>query len=684
MSLLLKVQIFLALMLPLAVFSQPTANFTANNTTGCSPFSLVVNFQNLTTGNPTSFLWRFGDPANSTSTIANPTFVYSTPGCYDVTLIATNAGGSDTLIQTCFIQIFPQPIPGFTPGLVDGCAPYSVTFNDTSVANGGVITNWQWTLSDGSPGSGPNPTFTFTNAPDTIGLVLTVTNSNGCQATSVFPDIITVADPPVVDFAVDVNSACNPPLTVNFTNNSQINGATNPSYLWLFPGGQTPGGQNSSTQQTPPPISYTTPGQFDVTLIISSANGCTDTLVQPNLIGIGGVVADFTISDTVICIGEPITFASTSTGGVNSIAWNFGEFAGINSTGATTTYTYSTPGTYTVTLMANNTQCGDTIVRTNLITVDPAPIAAFSIDHDEDCQPGIPFNFTNQSVGTASVFWDFGDNTTSTQLNPSHTYSGFGDFIVCLTVTNTFGCTDSICDTIRIAPPFVNYSRSPFEGCAPLTVNFADLSSSPNDPIISWAWDFGDPSVIPPNSNNQNVSATFPNPGTYPVSLIVVTQTGCTDTFTINNAVRVGTPPVEDFTADKDTVCINEFITFTSVVQDPGWEYYWDFGYTPPGSFTLFDTVATTIYPDTGLFSVALIVDDNGCRDTIIKNDFVFVSPPRAEFSVSDSVVCTIPSTISIQDLSLGPADVYEWRLNGNVYSNLQNPPDLVITNVGS
>ena len=215
-------------------------------------------------------------------------------------------------------------------------------------------------------------------------------------------------------------------------------------------------------------------------------------------------------------------------------------------------------------------------------------------------------------------------------------------------------------------------------------VAFTDLSSSPNDPIISWAWDFGGPSVVPSTSTNQNDTALFANPGVYPVSLIIVTQSGCTDTMTRNNAVTVGLPPTADFITDKDTVCINELITFTSLFNDPDWNYEWDFQYAAPGNFALFDTMATIVYPDTGLFSVALIVEDRGCRDTMIKTDFVYVSPPRAQFSVSDTVVCTLPSTISIQDESLGPADIYEWLLNGNLYSNLQSPPDLTVANAGS
>ena len=345
MSFLLRVKIFLILIAPIIVFAQPTANFSANNTTGCSPFSLVVNFQDASIGNPTSYLWQFGDPSMSTSTLANPTFVYSSPGCYDVTLIVTNGTGTDTLTQNCFIEIFPQPTPGFIPSATSGCAPLSVTFTDTSVSNGGTITNWQWTLSDGSPGTGPTPTFNFPTAPDTIGVVLTVTNSNGCQNTAVFTNLITVAAPPVVDFSASITSSCNPPLSVNFTNNTQINGATNPSYLWSFPGGQTPGGQNTSTLQTPPAITYTADGQYDVSLIITAANGCTDTLVQPALIGIGGVIADFTVSDSVVCLGEPITFTNISTGGVSSIGWDFGETPGIDATTNTATYTYNTPGT---------------------------------------------------------------------------------------------------------------------------------------------------------------------------------------------------------------------------------------------------------------------------------------------------------------------------------------------------
>ena len=124
-------------------------------------------------------------------------------------------------------------------------------------------------------------------------MILTVTNSNGCQNTIVVPDVVQVLLPSQADFSVDVNSACNPPLTVNFTNNSQINAAQNVQYQWSFPGGQISGGGSTFTGQTPPPVTYNADGQYDVTLIVNSSNSCNDTLTLTNLIGIGGVTADF-------------------------------------------------------------------------------------------------------------------------------------------------------------------------------------------------------------------------------------------------------------------------------------------------------------------------------------------------------------------------------------------------------
>lgn len=667
-------------MLPTAIFAQPAVDFTADTTTGCDPFSLVVNFINQTTGAGTiTYQWQFGDPGSGTSSLANPTFVYNGPGCYDVTLTATNAQGSNSITKPCFIEIFPQPTPGFTVDTDEGCVPLTVTFTDTSIANGGTITNWQWTLSDGSPGSGPNPSFTF-NSPGNIGVVLSVTNSNGCQNTAIFSNVVTVLDPPVVDFSPDINSSCTAPATVNFTNNTQTNGASNPTYSWSFPGG-TPATSNAAN---PPAVTYNAPGQYDVTLIVTSTNACTDTLYQPGLIGIGGVVADYTLTDSVICLGDTITFTNQSTGGVASIEWNFGETPGTNSTANTVSYVYSTPGQYTVTLRANNSQCGDTLVQVNQITVQDMPVANFSVDHTQDCQPGIPFNFTDQSTGATGWQWDFGDGSPlSNQQNPSHTYSGYGNFTICLTVTNAFGCVDSFCSGVSIIAPVANFSRNPNEGCAPLAVQFNDASNSPLDPIVSWQWDFGNASVTPPTSNLQNPGATFNNPGVYSVSLIITTQTGCTDTVIRPGNIMVGDPPNADFTTNKDTVCINEDITFTATFYDPDWEYFWDFQYVAPGNFAVLDSAPTTIYPDTGLYSVALIVNNRGCRDTMIQNDLVFVSPPRAQF-LTDTLICSLPDTIQFTDQSIGPADVYEWYLNGSLYSNAQTPPDLTITTIGT
>ncbi|MCX8020761.1 MAG: PKD domain-containing protein, partial [Chitinophagaceae bacterium] len=77
----------------------PVAQFSANIVSGCSP--LVVAFEDLSTGNPTSWLWNFGN--GNSSTLRNPTATYITPGTYTVSLTVTNANGSNTLTRTDYI-----------------------------------------------------------------------------------------------------------------------------------------------------------------------------------------------------------------------------------------------------------------------------------------------------------------------------------------------------------------------------------------------------------------------------------------------------------------------------------------------------------------------------------------------------------------------------------------------------
>ena len=87
----------------------PVANFTGNPLAGCSP--VIINFQDLSTGSPTSWSWNFGN--GNTSVLQNPTASYFTPGTYTVTLTVTNANGSNTLTRTQYINVYEPPTVNF-------------------------------------------------------------------------------------------------------------------------------------------------------------------------------------------------------------------------------------------------------------------------------------------------------------------------------------------------------------------------------------------------------------------------------------------------------------------------------------------------------------------------------------------------------------------------------------------
>ena len=128
--------------------------------------------------------------------------------------------------------------------------------------------------------------------------------------------------------------------------------------------------------------------------------------------------------------------------------WDFGD--GSTSTDENPAHTYDTPGTYTVTLIANSTmECVSNDTSTVVITVYDYPEADFTFSPNP-ATVFTPTNFTDESFDAVEWYWEFGDGFTSTEENPVHQYPIAGIFEVCLTVTNEYGCENKICDTIII------------------------------------------------------------------------------------------------------------------------------------------------------------------------------------------------------------------------------------------
>ena len=152
--------------------------------------------------------------------------------------------------------------------------------------------------------------------------------------------------------------------------------------------------------------------------------------------------------------------------------------------------------------------------------------------------------FTDLSTGGATTWsWLFGDGAFSTARNPAHTYQTGGSFTVSLTASNSSGPntrarTDYIVVTTAVLLPIVDFTASPLNGNAPLTVQFTDRSTG----ATSWLWDFGDGT----SSNLPSPSHTYQGAGSYWVSLKGMNSAGM-DTKVAPNYVTVQPPAPRDF-----------------------------------------------------------------------------------------------------------------------------------------
>lgn len=623
---------------------QVTANFTASPTSGCSP--QIVNFNDQSTGNPIYWRWNLGN--GTTSILQNPSTTYFTPGQYTVKLVVEDGlGNKDSLTRIQYINIFPIPVINFSATPLSGCVPLTVQFTDQSTVAGSSFTNWLWDFGDGTTGTSRNPVHTY-NSAGNYNVTLRATTASGCSKTLTKNNYIHASNGVTANFTNTTPTGCSLPITIAFTNTSSGPGTL--SYLWNFGDGGTSAAQH-------PTHHYTSPGNFTVSLRVTSSTGCITTITRPNAVVINFIRASF-ISPASSCINDPVTFTNTSTPAPTSVLWDFGD--GTTSTTLSPVKTYTATGTYTVKLKAWLGVCVDS--SSFNFTVYSKPTAAFSGINRNACKPPLTVSFTNTSTAPATYLWDFGDGTTSSLQNPVHTYTTYGSFHVKLIVTNFVGCSDSLVynDYVRILAPDAIINNLPQSNCAPLTWTFSSSVNSP-DPVVSYLWDLGDgtTSTLPNPTNTYNT-------GSYDITLIVTTLGGCKDTVFMPAGIVADDKPVANFNADPRDVCAKFDVQFNDLSTGNITRWEWDFG--DGGTSTVQNP--SHHYEDTGFFTIRLVVWNNNCPDTLIMADYVHISPPIASFT--SSFDCPAPKTFTFTDASIGP-DEWHWDFGDGTTSTAQH-----------
>ena len=244
--------------------------------------------------------------------------------------------------------------------------------------------------------------------------------------------------PPVANFTGSPTTGVFP-FTVNFTDTST---GSPTAWLWDF----KDDGTATSTLQNPS-YTYTSAGTYTVKLTATNAGG-SNSVTKTNYItvNIPAPVANFTASPTSGEFPLSVTFTDTSTNSPTSWAWDFTNDGSTDSTQQNPTFVYNSAGTYTVKLTVTNAGGGNTVTKTNFITVTTpaAPVANFTGTPLIGLTP-LSVNFTNTSTGSQTSWaWDFDNNgsTDSTLQNPTHSYTSEGTYSVKLTATGPGGSGD--------------------------------------------------------------------------------------------------------------------------------------------------------------------------------------------------------------------------------------------------
>jgi gliding motility-associated-like protein len=500
-----------------------------------------------------------------------------------------------------------------SPGFVSYCQGLTWTFDNQSFG----ATSYAWNFGDPSTTTDVStafePTYTYPS-PGIYQVTLIANPGWPCTDTAVIE--LTLANPLEVDMIFQ-DSACFIDHSIDFQ--SVVTGPpnTNVALQWNFGPNGNPGTSAASAVNG---VTFSQPTGNTITLI-GSAGICADTVTYP-MFFFAPPSADLGFESNHECNGLTQSFLNTSVNGVNYY-WDFGV-PGITSdvsTQTSPTYTFPSPGTYPITLVAEIVSgCSDTIVED--LTVYEELVVSFT-HNDSLCIVNNSFNFVGNVTGPpiTTYQWNFGPNaapSSATTLNvPNVVYNTPGSHNIALTAS-FLQCSESASSSVFLfKEPTIDFGLVEDLPCAPYLAQFTNNSTA--DSEIYYYWSFGDGG----SSTEETPVHLYQNPGQYSVTLQIRTEEGCVDTLTLTQIglVVVHPSPVAEFTIDKTRMDIcNATVQFTD--QSEGalfFEYIFDDA--EAGSS---DQNPSYTYTTDGTHNPFLIAyNEFGCSDTARRSLFV-------------------------------------------------------------
>jgi gliding motility-associated-like protein len=629
------------------------SSITTSPSMGCAPFTLTFINNSV---NSTSYLWDFGDNT-PTSTQAAPTHTYTTPGLYNVMLIAYNSNSCNQN-DTSYAQITvtasaPQPA-SFNVSQTGTCDSFIVNTQNTT----GWGNTYTWDFGDGFDTTAFSPSHIYS---DTGQYQITLIVADTVCATN-NDTIVQVVNLRGITAVANVSplsplSGCDP-LNVSFSNTSTTTG----THFWDFGDGSAPD-TALNVQHT-----YTTAGLYHIMFIVTDTASCNtadtatvDVTVNPTV----PVVASFATIVNPGCVTPGANFNFNGTGG-HIFAWDLGD--GTTFSGTNVTHIYPGPGTYNVTLTITDTVCGGTSTANQVINFYPqitASVAAISAT--SGCAP-LDVSFTNNSSAGSLSTWNYMDGSPPDfTFNASHIFTTPGTFNVQYIISDPNSCNLADTDYVQVnvfpSPPLV----------ASFALNQINYCDSTDASMVfngtggtSFQWNFGDGT----NALGTSFNHHYNQPGKYEITL-VVEDSVCNRSDTAINQITVQPYLHADINMGQVVFgCAPQVVNFSNVAHSFG-NYYWDFG---DNTISNQESIQHT-YQNPGVYNIQFVVSDSAsCNigDTAYYHLVVYDSPTAA--FIYDQHDQYFFADVDFYDKSSPNSAFYHWDFSDSYSDSTHGP----------